>query len=119
MLISYTRWFFKFLLYIFPPTGSDQDILKDEIMVLSSRKVVKTGISELRLQLVTFLGTSENAVKSQIHIAIITYFMLQVVVRTVTKKEHEFSNFVEKIRICLYFYLTLDYACNMVGEGAK
>jgi len=36
-----------------------------------------------------------------------------------TKKAYAFSNFVEKIRMCLYFYLTLDYACNQVGEGAK
>ncbi|PRX40524.1 hypothetical protein LY58_03161, partial [Salegentibacter salegens] len=71
------------------------------------------------LQIKTFLGTSENAVKSQIYIALITYLLLQIIVRTIAKKEHAFSNFVEKIRICLCFYLTLDYACNTVGEGAK
>ncbi|VAW11758.1 hypothetical protein MNBD_BACTEROID03-411, partial [hydrothermal vent metagenome] len=38
---------------------------------------------------------------------------------TIAKKKHAFSNFVEKIRICLSFYLTLDYVCNQVGEGAK
>ena len=150
------------------PQGSDQDILKDEIIVLSSNKAVETGISEHPLRLVhvykqdenkvieiitnnldwsartiadlykkrwdielffkaikqnlqikTFLGTSENAVKSQIYIALITYLLLQIIVRTIAKKEHAFSNFVEKIRICLCFYLTLDYACNSVGEGAK
>ena len=71
------------------------------------------------LQIKTFVGTSENAVKSQIYIALITYLLLQLIVRTIAKKKHAFSNFVEKIRICLTFHLTLDYVCNEVGEGAK
>jgi hypothetical protein len=71
------------------------------------------------LQIKTFLGTSENAVKSQIYIALITYLLLQIILRTVAKKTHAFSNFVEKIRMCLYFYLTLDHACNEICEGAK
>ncbi len=45
----------------------------------------------------------------------ITYLLLQLIVRTIAKKKHAFSNFVEKIRVCL----TLDYVCNQVGEGAK
>tara|TARA_R110001592_G_scaffold98678_1_gene281465 strand:- start:387 stop:1622 length:1236 start_codon:yes stop_codon:yes gene_type:complete len=150
------------------PKDTDQDILKDEIILLSSNKAVKTGISKVQLRLVhvykpdenkvieiitnqldwkartiadlykkrwdielffkaikqnlqikTFVGTSENAVKSQIYIALITYLLLQLIVRTIAKKAHAFSNFVEKIRICLSFYLTLDYVCNQVGEGAK
>jgi IS4 transposase len=64
------------------------------------------------LQIKTFVGTSENAVKSQIYIALITYLLLQLIVRTIAKKKHAFSNFVEKIRICLSFYLSLDYVCN-------
>jgi len=71
------------------------------------------------LQIKTFLGTSENAVKSQIYIALITYLLLQLIVRVVAKKKHAFSNFVEKIRMCLNLYLTLDYVCNTVSEGAK
>lgn len=71
------------------------------------------------LQVKTFVGTSENAVKSQIYIALITYLLLQLIVRTVAKKKHAFSNFVEKIRICLLFCLTLDYVCNQVSEGVK
>lgn len=150
------------------PVATDQDILKDEIIKLSSNKAVKTGISEVQLRLVhvykadenkvieiitnqldwtartiadlykkrwdielffkaikqnlqvkTFVGTSENAVKSQIYIALITYLLLQLIVRTIATKKHAFSNFVEKIRICLVFHLTLDYVCNQVGEGAK
>ncbi|WP_310992108.1 IS4 family transposase [Aequorivita marina] len=150
------------------PENCDQDILKDEIIILSSKKAVETGISEVPLRLVhvykadenkvieiitnqldwtartiadlykkrwdielffkaikqnlqikTFVGTSENAVKSQIYIALITYLLLQLILRTIARKKHAFSNFVEKIRICLTFYLTLDYVCNQVGEGAK
>jgi IS4 transposase len=71
------------------------------------------------LQIKTFVGNSENEIKSQIYIALITYLLLQLIVRTIAKKKHAFSNFVEKIRICLTFCLTIDYVCNQVGEGAK
>jgi hypothetical protein len=150
------------------PQDIDQDILKDEIIRLTSKKALGTGINQVKLRLVhvykpdqnkvieiitnqldwtartiadlykkrwdielffkaikqnlqikTFVGTSENAVKSEIYIALITYLLLQLIVRTIAKKKHAFSNFVEKIRICLSFYLTLDYVCNEVGEGAK
>ncbi len=150
------------------PMDIDQDILKDEIITLSSKKAIKTGINSVQLRLVhvykadenkvieiitnqldwkartiadlykkrwdielffkaikqnlqikTFVGTSENAVKSQIYVALITYLLLQLIVRTIAKKKHAFSNFVEKIRVCLNFHLTLDYVCNQVGEGAK
>ncbi|MBN4072540.1 IS4 family transposase [Crocinitomix catalasitica] len=150
------------------PEDTDQDILKDEIITLSSKKAIETGINEVELRLVhvykpdenkvieiitnqldwkartiadlykrrwdielffkaikqnlqikTFVGTSENAVKSQIYIALISYLLLQLIIRTVAKKRHAFSNFVEKIRICLTFHLTLDYVCNQISEGAK
>jgi len=71
------------------------------------------------LQVKTFIGTSENAVKSQIYIALICYLLLELVKRTIANRTHAFSNFVEKIRICLPFYLSLDYVCNQINEGAK
>lgn len=71
------------------------------------------------LQIKTFLGTSENAVKSQIYIALISYLILELINRTISKKTKSFSNLVEKIRICLVYYLSLDYICNQVGNGAK
>lgn len=71
------------------------------------------------LQVKTFVGTSENAVKSQIYIALITYLLLELIRRTIAKELPAFSNFVEKIRICLCFYLSIDYVCNTMGEGAK
>jgi len=138
--------------------GKDEHILKDEIIILNSKKAHKIGISEQKLRLVhvykedenkvieiitnqldwkastiadlykkrwdielffkaikqnlqikTFIGTSKNAVKSQIYIALITYLLLQLIKRTIAKKSSSFSNFVEKIRICLPFYLSLDY----------
>ncbi|NOQ73066.1 MAG: IS4 family transposase [Crocinitomix sp.] len=71
------------------------------------------------LQIKTFVGTSENAVKSQIYVALISYLLLLLIIRTIAKKKHAFSNFVEKIRICLTFHLTLDYVSNQISEGAK
>jgi hypothetical protein len=150
------------------PDHIDQDILKDEIIVLSSDKAEKCGISREKLRLVsvykedenkviniitnqlgwkartiadlykkrwdielffkaikqnlqikTFVGTTENAVKSQIYVALICYLLLELIKRTIAKSTKAFSNFVEKIRICLPFYLSLDYVCNQINEGAK
>ena len=71
------------------------------------------------LQVKTFWGTSENAVKSQIYIALISYLLLELVKRTVVKGTVAFSNLSEKIRFCLYHYLSLDYVCNNVREGVR
>lgn len=66
------------------------------------------------LQVKTFVGTSENAVKSQIYIALISYLLLELMRRNTCKIKQAFSNFTEKIRICLTYYLTLDYVCNQI-----
>jgi len=71
------------------------------------------------LQIKLFLGTSENAVKSQIYIALICYLLLELLRRTATKKTVAFSNFVEKIRFCLPYYLSISYVCNHISEGAN
>jgi IS4 transposase len=150
------------------PDEKDQDIIKDEIIKLSSAKAIEIGINEEQLRLVhvckedenkvieiitnnlewsartiadlykkrwdvafffktikqnlqikTFLGTSENAVKSQIYIALISYLLVELINRTIAKKTKSFSNLVEKITICLAYYLSLDYICNEIGKGAK
>jgi hypothetical protein len=150
------------------PDDVDQNILKDEIIQLTSNKAIETGISEHKLRLVhvykedankviaiitnqldweystiaelykkrwdielffkaikqnlqvkTFWGTSENAVKSQIYVALICYLLLELIKRTIVKKSVAFSNLSEKIRFCLYHYLSLDYVCNEVKEGAR
>lgn len=143
------------------PEDKNQDILKDEIIELSSKKAVETGISGQKLRLVhvykededkvieiisnqldwsaetiarlykkrwdielffkamkqnlqikTFLGTSENAVKSQIFVALISYLLLELIKRFYCDSKTAFSNFCEKVRICLMHYLTLNYICN-------
>ena len=71
------------------------------------------------LQIKSFVGTSENAVKSQIYVSLICYLLLELINRNISKKTKSFTNLVEKIRICLVFYLSLDYVCNEVSEGAK
>ena len=71
------------------------------------------------LQVKTFWGTSENAVKSQIYVALINYLLLELVKRTISKKPIAFSNLCEKIRFCLYHYLSLDYVCNQIREGVR
>jgi hypothetical protein len=71
------------------------------------------------LPIKTFLGTSENAVKSQIYIALISYLLIELINKTISKTTKSFSNVIEKIRICLVYYLSLDYVCNQVGDGAK
>ena len=150
------------------PDNIDQNILKDEIICLTSNKAKEVGISEHKLRLVhvykedenkviviitnqldweyntiaelykkrwdielffkalkqnlqvkTFWGTSENAVKSQIYVALINYLLLELIKRTIPKKAVAFSNLCEKIRFCLYHYLSLDYVCNEVKEGVR
>ncbi|MBL4861414.1 MAG: IS4 family transposase [Crocinitomicaceae bacterium] len=150
------------------PDNVDQNILKDEIIQLTSNKAIETGISAHKLRLVhvykedenkviaiitnqldweyntiaelykkrwdielffkalkqnlqvkTFWGTSENAVKSQIYVALISYLLLELIKRTIVKGTIAFSNLSEKIRFCLYHYLTLDYVCNEVKARAR
>ncbi|WP_246067818.1 IS4 family transposase [Changchengzhania lutea] len=150
------------------PDNVDQNILKDEIIQLTSNKAMETGISGQKLRLAhvckedenkviaivtnqldreyntiaelykkrwdielffkalkqnlqvkTFWGTSENAVKSQIYVALINYLLLELIKRTISKKAVAFSNLSEKIRFCLYHYLSLDYVCNHVREGVR
>ena len=150
------------------PEHIDQNILKDEMIQLTSPRAIETGISEHKLRLVhvykedenkviaiitnqldwcyntiaelykkrwdielffkalkqnlqvkTFWGTSENAVKSQIYVALISYLFLELIKRTISKKAVAFSNLSEKIRFCLYHYLSLDYVCNQVKEGVR
>lgn len=70
------------------------------------------------LNVKTFIGTSENAVKSQIFVALIAYLLLELLRRVKAKGKTAFSNFVEKIRICLCYYLTLDYVIERIKPVA-
>jgi hypothetical protein len=71
------------------------------------------------LNVKTFIGTSENAVKSQIFVALIAYLLLELLRRVKAKGKTAFSNFVEKIRICLCYYLTLDYVIERIQPNAR
>lgn len=71
------------------------------------------------LQIKSFLGTSENAVKSQIFVALICYLLLELIKRFYCDKKTAFSNLCEKIRICLMHYLTLNYVCNELKPIVK
>jgi hypothetical protein len=48
------------------------------------------------LQVQTFWGTIENAVKSQFFVALINYLLLELIKRTISKKPTAFSNLAEK-----------------------
>jgi hypothetical protein len=71
------------------------------------------------LQIKTFLGTSENAVKSQIYVAMIVFLLLELIRRVYCKGKTAFSNFCEKVRICLLHYLSFQYLCNINGKVKK
>jgi len=64
------------------------------------------------LQIKTFLGTSQNACKSQIFIALICYLLLELIRRTLSQTNHHFGHFVTLIRVCLTQYNRLGYIVN-------
>jgi len=64
------------------------------------------------LQIKTFLGTSQNACKSQIFIALICYLLLELIRRTMSQINHHFGHFVTLIRVCLTQYNRLGYIVN-------
>ncbi|HRO75131.1 MAG TPA: IS4 family transposase [Crocinitomicaceae bacterium] len=150
------------------PDDKEQDILKDEVIELYSKKAEESGIHKQKLRLVhvykedenkvieiitnnleweartiadlykkrwdielffkamkqnlqikTFLGTSENAVKSQIYVALICYLLLELIKRCYCTGKPAFSNFCEKVRVCLMHYLTLNYICNELKPVVK
>lgn len=66
------------------------------------------------LHVKSFIGTSENAVKSQIYCAMISYLLLELMRRNMSKKSHCFSHFVTLVRVCLTQYNRLDYVVNEI-----
>jgi len=71
------------------------------------------------LQIKTFLGTSPNACKSQIFIALICYLLLELIRRTISKTKHRFGHFVTLIRVCLTQYNRLGYIVNEIKIGVR
>jgi len=66
------------------------------------------------LQVKTFIGTSENAVKSQIYVALLAYILLEFIRRHLSEARHAFKQFVNLIRICLMKYQGLNYVVNNI-----
>jgi len=64
------------------------------------------------LQIKNFLGVNENSNKSQIFIALITYFLIELIRRNISKVNHSFGHFVTIIRVCLLQYKVLQYVAN-------
>jgi len=64
------------------------------------------------LQVKTFLGTSENACKSQIWIALICYLLIEIIRRVICKTNHSYSHCILIIRVCITRYTTLNYVMN-------
>jgi len=69
-----------------------------------------------KLHIKTFLGTSENACKSQIYIAMIAFLLIEIIRKCISKTKHSFSNFVNLIRICLLHYHSLQYVVNDIKQ---
>lgn len=85
------------------------------------RWLVETFFKLLKqnLQVKTFLGTSENACKSQLFVALITYFLLELTRRSMSKVKHCFGHFATLIRICLMHYNGLKYIINEIRDIVK
>ncbi len=71
------------------------------------------------LQIKNFLGTNENSNKSQIFIALITYFLIELIRRNISKVNHSFGHFVTIIRVCLLQYKALQYVANDITIMVK
>jgi hypothetical protein len=71
------------------------------------------------LQIKNFLGTNENSNKSQIYIALITYFLVELIRRNISKVKHGFGHFVTIVRVCLLQYKQLSYVANEISIMVK
>lgn len=71
------------------------------------------------LQIKNFIGTNENSNKSQIFIAIITYFLIELIRRNISKVKHMFGHFVTIVRVCLLQYKQLQYVANEINIVVK
>ncbi len=71
------------------------------------------------LQIKNFLGVNENSNKSQIFISMITYFLIELIRRNISKANHRFGHFVTIIRVCLLQYKALQYVANDIKIMVK
>lgn len=89
-------------------------ILKKITELYKRRWLIETFFKLIKqnLQIKTFLGTSKNACKSQIFIALICYLLLELIRRTLSQTNHHFGHFITIIRVCLTQYNRLGYIVN-------
>lgn len=66
------------------------------------------------LNLKSFIGTSENAVKSQIYIALLAYVMMEFIRRNMSTANHRQKQFFNLIRICLTSFQGLKYVISEI-----
>ncbi len=71
------------------------------------------------LQIKNFIGTNENSNKSQIFIALITYFLIELIRRSISTVKHGFGHFVTIVRVCLLQYKQLHYVANEIQIMVK
>jgi IS4 transposase len=71
------------------------------------------------LQIKTFVGTNANACKSQLFAGLISYFLLELIRRVISKVKHRFGHFATLIRVCLMHYTGLDYVVNEIKDVVK
>ena len=65
------------------------------------------------------MGTNENSNKSQIFIALICYFLIELIRRSISKVKHGFGHFVTIVRVCLLQYKQLQYVANEIRIMVK
>lgn len=71
------------------------------------------------LQIKNFLGTNENSNKSQIFIALISYFLIELIRRSISTVKHGFGHFTTIVRVCLLQYKQLQYVANEITIMVK
>jgi len=62
---------------------------------------------------------NENSNKSQIFIALISYFLIELVRRSISKVKHGFGHFTTIVRVCLLQYKQLQYVANEIKIMVK
>lgn len=79
--------------------------------IYRSRWKIETFFKGLKqnLQVKTFIGTSENAVKSQIYIALLAYVIMEFLRKQMSTESHAQKQFFNLVRICLSHYQGLKY----------
>jgi len=79
--------------------------------IYRSRWKIETFFKGLKqnLQVKTFIGTSDNAVKSQIYIALLAYVIMEFLRKQMSTESHAQKQFFNLVRICLNHYQGLMY----------